>query len=202
MLFLIDCLAIVRGPVPPKILLLSDSFLSKGSVPPGELKNIISQIHTKVVEEAISGLEVNKVLQARPPAINNLERSLPRPTRAVLSQLRSGYCSRLNNYRFKIGASASATFPNCNAAPDSASHLFECPAHPTTLSTVDLWERPWDVAAHLTGVPAFADLPDPGPPPPPPQTRRNVRPPPEPPPLASDDSYSFSSLSLNSSREE
>ena len=48
------------------------------------------------------------------------------------------------------------------------------------------FRQPRVVAAHLTGIPAFADLPDPGPPPPPPQARRSTRPPPEPPPLSPD----------------
>ena len=169
------------------------------------MKNILKGVHTRVVEEAKSDLGVNKVLQAHPPPVDASERLLPRQIRTTLSQLRSGYCARLNSYRFKIGASGTSLCPDCNAAEESSSHIFDCPAHPTTLTKTDLWERPWNVAAHLVGVPAFADLPDPGPPPP--RTRQNARPPPEPPPsptspLGDGDSDSFSTLSLNSSLGE
>ena len=39
-------------------------FLTNGTVPLGKLKNVLSKIHTKIVEDLINGLGTNKVLQA------------------------------------------------------------------------------------------------------------------------------------------
>ena len=178
-----------------------EPFLSNGALPPGELGNVIAGVHTRVVEEAMAAMENNRVLQTRPPTIDKSESFLSRPIRTTLSQLRSGHCSRLNDFRFRIGAAVSDRCLDCDRATSSTSHLFDCPAHPTNLTTRDLWEKPWDAAAFIVGLPAFSDLPDPGPPPPPPRARRRARPPPEPPPSSSGDS-SFSTLSLNSSLGE
>ena len=185
-----------------------EPYLVNGTLPHGELKNTLTQIHTKVVTDSTAALGDNRVLQARPPAIHPSEKILPRLSRAVLSQLRSGHCSRLNDFRFRIGASDSALCPDCRTTDASASHLFNCSSHPTSLGVRDLWEKPWDAANFLAGIPAFSDLPDPGPPPPPPPPllRPSVRPPPEPPPSPSlspsSSSGDFSTLIVNSSREE
>ena len=53
-------------------------------------------------------------------------------------------------------------------------HLFECSAHPTQLMIEDLWAKPIEVAALLTQMGAFAELPSVEPP--------VLLPPPEPPP--------------------
>ena len=182
-----------------------EPFVVAGTIPQGELKNTLSQIHTKVVTDSIASLGDNRVLQARPPSVNDSEKLLPRRTRAVLSQLRSGHCSRLSDFQLRIGATDSALCSECNASDATTSHLFECPSHPTNLTTKDLWEKPWDVADFLSGIQAFSDLPDPGPPPPPPPplVRHGARPPPEPPPSPSPSSSSddFSTLLLDSSQE-
>ena len=166
-----------------------------------------SQIHTKIVSDAMASYGDNRVLQTRPPEINKTEKLLPRQTRAVLSQLRSGHCSRLHDFQHRIGALDSALCPDCRSEDASTSHLFTCPSNPTNLVKRDLWEKPWDVAEFLAGVPAFANLPDPGPPPPPPPplARRGARPPPEPPPspaLSNSSVGDFSTLLIDSSREE
>ena len=41
-------------------------FLTKGTVPPGELKNVLSDINMKIIEDSINRLGMNKVLQAHP----------------------------------------------------------------------------------------------------------------------------------------
>ena len=184
-----------------------EPFLDGGVVPPGELRRTLNNIHTKVVTDELAALGDNRILLAKPPPIHSSERRLSRATRATLSRLRSGHCSRLNDFRFRIGSSDTAACPECRQEDASTSHLFECVAHPTSLSVRDLWDKPWDVAAFLAGIPSFADLPDPGPPPtppPPPVSRQSARPPPEPPPsspsLSPSSSHSgdFSTLLLNS----
>ena len=154
-------------------------LLPGGQIPRGEYRATLAKIHTKSVEEGIASLGVNRVLQAQAPQVDSSERRLPRPTRAALCQLRSGHCSRLSDYQFRIGRVDSPECSECHQFPASSSHIFECPSHPTSLGTRDLWEKPYEVASFLSNHPSFADLPDPGPPP---QTSRRARPPPEPPP--------------------
>ena len=147
---------------------------------PGELKPTIVKIHTKVVQEAKSRCGHNRILGAPAPQIHPSEASLSRPTRAVLAQLRSGHCSKLKDFQQRIGKSADDICPECHLHSDSVLHLFDCPAHPTTLSPEDLWNLPREVASHLLSVPAFSQLPAVAPLPP--RQRRRRRPPPEPPP--------------------
>lgn len=185
-----------------KCFLTIEEFLTDGIVPPGELKSVLKNIHTKIVSQHVDSLAPNRVLGVRPPLINKHEPLLPKPIRTTLAQLRSGHCQRLNDYRHRVGWSDTDICPECDQAPASTSHLFACSAHPTNLSVTDLWEKPYEAAVFLAAsFLSFNDFPDPGPPPPPPpQPRMRRRPPPEPPPAASPDaSLSLSSLSLPSS---
>ena len=101
------------------------------------------------------------------------EISLPRHFRTTLSQLRSGYYSRLWTYKQAIGASDSDLCPECGSEPHTTAHIFRCPAAPTALAVEDLWHRPVEVAHHGASLSAFADLL--------PLELREPRPPPEPP---------------------
>ena len=105
-----------------------------------------------------------------PPEIDRDEDQLPRHFRTTLSQLRSGYCSRLLDYRHRVGLSTTDVCPECERAPHTVRHLFECAVHPTALSPEDLWTHPAEVASLISGMSAFQDLPpleQPVPPPPP-----------------------------------
>ena len=123
----------------------------------------------------------NKVLLGPPPEVDPAERMLPRPYRSTLSQLRSGYCSRLQSYLHRVGRAPSPACPDCGSAPHTTEHLFSCPESPTDLVPADLWTAPLQAAQFISSLPAFSDLPPfpviPGGPFPPPP-----RPPPEPPP--------------------
>ena len=158
---------------------LVDPYLVNGIIPDGAVKTAVDGIHTKVVGDAISRYGNNRVLNAPAPKINKLESSLPRPTQVALAQLRSGHCARLKDYQHRIGRVGDSLCPDCQLFNASSSHLFDCPAHPTQLTTLDLWTRPYEVANFLNTIPAFSHLPATGPPP---QRRRRRRPPPEPPP--------------------
>ena len=70
-------------------------------------------------------------------------------------------------YQKFIGKIQDDTCPACSLDAQSVKHLFDCPAKPTTLSELDLWENPREVAHFLRTLPEFADLPPPEPPPPP-----------------------------------
>ena len=176
-----------------------EPFLVNGGLPPGGVKELQSKVHTKIVSDTIDALGPNRVLGVRPPLLSKHEKHLPKPTRSTLAQLRSGHCVRLKDYQFRLGKADDELCPECGQEPQTSSHLFNCPTHPTNLTASDLWEKPWDVAVHLSSLQSFNHLPDPGPPPPPPpQPRCRNRPPPEPPPSPASIS-SISSLSTPNS---
>ena len=129
-----------------------EPHLVNGTLPPGELKNTLTQIHTKVVTDSTAALGDNRVLQARPLAIHSSEKIPPCLSWAVLSQLCSGHCSRLNDFRFRIGFSIVPGLTRYGRLCESSLQL-----------SISPWEKPWDIANFLAGIPAFSDLPDPGP---------------------------------------
>ena len=151
--------------------------LQDGVIPPGAYRDAIKDIHTSVVRDTISKMKPNRVLGVRPPKVSVSEQCLPRRSRVVLAQLRTGFCARLNDYKYRIGASDCDNCPECLDLPASVAHLFECPQHPTNLSKTDLWTNPCEVLNFLHLWPDFSDLEAA-----PPQLRRRRRPPPEPPP--------------------
>ena len=158
------------------------AYTVDGVVPREDRKVILRHLHTEAVGTYLRDAPPNRVLGAAPPGVDPAERSLPRHHRTTLAQLRSGHCSRLRSYQHRIGIAESAACPECDAAPHTVHHIFECASHPTTLVPLDLWQSPLRVAAFLVGLPAFEGLPGlppdpPAPPPPPPE------PPPREPPL-------------------
>ena len=175
-----------------------------GKIAPGTYRDALNSIHTDIVGSAIANQRPNRVLGTAPPKISLSEKTLPRVTRSTLSQLRSGFCAKLNDFRFRVGQTTDSACPECQMGEHSVSHLFDCPRHPTPLAPLDLWRSPRDVADFLSGIPSFSSLPRP--PPLPLRGHRRGRPPASPPlpagPLDGtlDDSVSslFSSLSLPS----
>ena len=173
-----------------------------GQIAPSTCRSTINNIHTDVVNSVKASLGPNHVLGVKPPFVSKHEKHLPRATRSLLSQLRSGFCSKLMDFQHRIGRSTSSACPECDMGVHSVAHLFDCPRHPTPLTTLDLWKQPRDVAVFLSGLPSFASIPPP-PPPPPPRGRRRGRPPATPPrppdgALNLSDSSLFSSFSLPS----
>ena len=100
-----------------------------------------------------------------PPPINPEEEDLDRKTRRTLSQLRSGFCSSLEDYRQRVGLSTSNICPCCRQEEHTVQHVFECSEYPTDLSPLDLWTRPSTAAEFLRTLPFF-DLPEEERPPP------------------------------------
>ena len=62
-------------------------------------KDTLQALHTSFVNTAIGNMKDNRVLNSRPPSINDEESLLQRRQRTTLSQLRSGHCKLLNSYK-------------------------------------------------------------------------------------------------------
>ena len=60
-------------------------------------KDTLQALHTSFVNTAIGNMKDNRVLNSRPPSINDEETCLQRRQRTTLSQLRSGHCKLLNS---------------------------------------------------------------------------------------------------------
>ena len=76
-------------------------FLRDGVLPLESRQDVLKELHTDAVTAAIQKLDENpnRVLNARPPPVHQSEGELPRHWRTTLSQLRSGFCCQLNNYK-------------------------------------------------------------------------------------------------------
>ena len=119
-------------------------------------KEGLKSIHTSCVQDTIAK-QVNKILNAPPPKIDDSEKDLPRRTRTTLSQLRSGYSPFLQSYMARIRPDEHQDLcPKCQASPHTTVHLFACPADPTDLTVEDLWYKPMTVATFL-GLPTSQD---------------------------------------------
>ena len=114
-------------------------------------------IHHTAVEKSIRARGTNRVLGTPAPTISEEEEGLSRKTRRTLSQLRSGFCPALEDYRHRIGLSTNNLCPCCRQGEHSVQHLFECSAHLTDLEPLDLWTRPAETAEFLRTL-HFSDL--------------------------------------------
>ena len=72
-------------------------------------KDTLQAFHTSFVNTAIGNMKDNRVLNSRPPSINDEEALLQRRQRTTLSQLRSGHCKLLNSYKKRLKQSDSST---------------------------------------------------------------------------------------------
>ena len=99
-------------------------------------------LHTHAVDSVIQLKGNNRVLKKRPPPISGKEQRLNRRQRCTLSQLRSGHCHRLQDYKHKVFGEPSDIGTDCGASPQDVRHLFACTTHPTDLSSEDLWRNP------------------------------------------------------------
>ena len=114
-------------------------------------KTTLQAIHTMAVNQAVTSLGRNVVLDDRPPAINISEKELTRKERTTLAQLRSGHCILLGSYKSRISKDVSLDVcADCGKTPHDVKHLFNCPAHPTTMTPSDLWNRPVDAIRELS----------------------------------------------------
>ena len=113
-----------------------------------DVRSALSELHQHSVRNSVNSLAHNRVLNTRPSPIHDSEKSLPRETRCILSQLRSGWSSILMSYQARTVGAADIC-PACQASPHDTTHLFNCPSNPTHLSAIDLWARPIEAAQHI-----------------------------------------------------
>ena len=105
-------------------------------------KEILQNMHTHAVDSAIQLLGNNRVLKERPPPITDEEQKLNWKQRCSLSQLRSGHCHLLQDYKHMVFGELSDICNDCGASPQDVRYFFTCNAHPTELSPEDLWRNP------------------------------------------------------------
>ena len=87
------------------------------------------------------------------------ELTLPRSARCALSRLCcNGHSTLLNSYLHRVGQAETSSCNNCGSKPQDLSHLvLDCPVldhlrraiFGHTLSFLDLWSRPWEIARLL-----------------------------------------------------
>ena len=117
-------------------------------------KTTLQAIHTMAVNQAVTSLGRNVVLDDRtpspPPAINISEKELTRKERTTLAKLSSEHCRLLGSYKSKISKNVSLDVcADCGKTAHNVKHLFNCPAHPMTMTLSDLWNRPVDAIRGL-----------------------------------------------------
>ena len=114
-------------------------------------KATLQAIHTKAVNQTVNSQRKNVVLDDHPPLINISEKELTRKERTTLTQLRSGHCRLLGSSKSRISKDTSLDVcTDYNKTPHNVNHLFNCPAHPTTMTPSDLWNRPVDPIRELS----------------------------------------------------
>ena len=103
-------------------------------------KATLQAIHTMAVNQAVTSLRRNVVLDDRPPLFNISEKELTSKERTTLAQLRSGHCRLLGSYKRRISKDASLyVCADFGKTPHDVKHLFNCPVHPSTMTPSDLW---------------------------------------------------------------
>ena len=113
-------------------------------------KSLLKQIHTEAVAATMAAQADNRVLGIPPPDVDKSKRRLPRRTRSLLSQLRSGHSSMLNSHIARIRKDPTLYIcPDCNNQSHTTNHLFNCPSKPTDLTPTSLWTKPADAARFL-----------------------------------------------------
>ena len=89
-------------------------------------KLAISSIHQDAVRSAIESSS-SKLLNGRPPPIATAEQTLPRKTRTILAQLRTGHSRILGQYMNRSDPTAHNHCHNCGQSPHDTHHPFDCP---------------------------------------------------------------------------
>lgn len=112
-------------------------------------KQGLKSLHTSAVQKVKNDYTDNRVLNARPPEIHPDELTLTRRARTSLSQLRSGFSRKVNEYMHRLDPETPNTCPSCNQSPHDVPHLFNCNSNPTRLKPIDLWKKPREVSNFL-----------------------------------------------------
>ena len=111
-------------------------------------KATLQAIQIMAVNQVVTSLGKNVVLDDRPPLINISEKELTRKERTTLAQVRSGHCRLRGSYKSR--SSKDDSLDVCAKTPHDVKHLFNCPDHPTTMTLSHLWNRPVDATRELS----------------------------------------------------
>ena len=109
-------------------------------------KSAINSFHYDAVRTAIESSS-SKLPNGRPPPMATAEQTLPRKTRTILAQLRTGH-----SHMKTIDPAAHNHCHDCGQSPHDTHHLSDCPLKPTTLTVESLWTTPNETAKHLNLV--------------------------------------------------
>ena len=112
-------------------------------------KSAISSIHQDAVRTAIESSS-SRLPYGRPPPIATAEHSLPRKTRTILAQLRTGHSRILGQCMNRIDPTARNHCHNGGQSPHDTHHLFDCPSKPITRTVESLWTAPTETSKHLS----------------------------------------------------
>ena len=88
-------------------------------------------------------------LMATNGRIATAEQTLPRKTRTMLPQLRTGHSRMFGQYMKRIDPTTHNHCHDCGHSPNDIHHLFDCLSKPTTLTVESLWTVPTETAKHL-----------------------------------------------------
>ena len=119
-------------------------YLSKEPLSNTSYKSAISSVHLDAVRIAIE-ISSSKLLNGRPPPIAIAEQTLPRKTRTILAQLRTGHFRILGQYMRRIDMTVRIHCQECGHSPHDTHHL----SKPTTLTVESLWSAKTETAKHL-----------------------------------------------------
>ena len=112
-----------------RLRLSIQQYLAEEPLSNTSYKPAISSIHQDVVRTAIESSS-SKLLNVRPPPIATAEQTLPRKTRTILAQLRTGHNRMFGQYMNRIDPTARNHCHNCGHSPHDTHHLFNCPSKP------------------------------------------------------------------------
>jgi hypothetical protein len=118
-------------------------------------------IHANAVQKPIHSQGPNRLLGCRPPAVAESERFLPHAFQTTLNQMRSDFRSAQKSYQYFINKALDNICPGCQSASQTVTHLFSCPAHPTSLRPINIWNNLVAVASFIATLPVFGFWLDP-----------------------------------------
>ena len=90
-------------------------------------KSTVSSIHEDAIKIAIESSS-SRQINGRPPPIGTAEQTLPRVTRTMLAQLRTGHSRILGQHMNRIDPTTRNHFLHCGHSPHDIHHLFDCPS--------------------------------------------------------------------------
>ena len=118
--------------------------------------------YTRAVTISKSLLSPSRVFQTASSQIAPEEANLPKPY-STFSQLRSSFCSSLRSYSKRIGLVTNPFCPSCGLEPYTTVHVLSCSLHPTSLTELNLRERPHLASEFMSNMPFFEFPPLPPP---------------------------------------